>query len=85
MLPLPVSPHGAQRGDPNVSVRLTVVGQRSSLTWRLKGYHGVGHGCRLGGCLPSRFPASFEDTMVETTVYEKKQNQNILQLKLDLF
>lgn len=36
---------GGERGDPNVSVSLTVVGLLCSLTRRLTGYHGVGHGC----------------------------------------
>lgn len=73
------------RGDPDVSVSLTVVGLRCGLTCRLTGYHGVGHGCGPGSNLPSRPPASFKGTMVGAlTVYEKKQNQNIIHLKLDL-
>lgn len=46
--PASLSPRGAKRGDPNVSVTLTVVGLRCSLTCRLTGYHGVGHGCGPG-------------------------------------
>lgn len=42
--PCQFSPCGAGYGDPNVSVNLTVV----SLTCRLTGYHGVGHGCGPG-------------------------------------
>lgn len=79
------SPRGAERGDPTVSVSLTVVGLRCSLTRRLTGYHGVGHGCGPGSNLPSRPPASFKGTMLRaSTVYEKKQNQNIVHLELDL-
>ncbi len=82
--PLSPSPRGAERGDPNVSVSLTVVGLRCSLTRRLTGYHGVGHGCGPGRNLPSRPPASFKGTMVRaSTVYEKRQNQNIIHLELD--
>ena len=83
--PCQFSPHRAERGDPNVSVSLTVVGLRRGLTCRLTGYHGVGHGCGPRSNLPSRPPASFKGPMGRaSTVYEKKQNQNIIDLKLDL-
>lgn len=85
-LSVPPPASGTERGgDPNVSVSLTVVGLRCSLTCRLSGYHGVGHGCGLGSSLPCRPPVSFKGTMARaSTAYKKKQNQNI-HLKRDLF
>lgn len=43
--PCPSPPVGPSMATPTVSAGLTVVGLRRSLTWRLTGYHGVGHGC----------------------------------------
>lgn len=56
---------------PTVSVSLTVVRLLCSLTRRLTGYHGVGHGCGLGSSLPSRPPASLKGAMVRVSDYEK--------------
>lgn len=76
--PLSCFPCRAKRGDPNVSDGLTVVSLCCGLTWRLTGYHGVGHGCGLGSNLPTRPPASFKGTKVGTSIAdEKEQNQNL--------
>lgn len=61
-------------GDPDISGGSTVVRLCCSLTCRLTGYHGVGHGCRpMGESQPDGPPASFKDTTVRVRAVDERE------------